>query len=166
MTALNPAPGLCKTVGEDMNALRLRLFRELPYPLGPETAAAVEAAQKRGVETWGLLAEGEVLEEWVRTQYVREGRIKLPWGAHIPFVESAPSSSPRASRPRASRCLSKTRSGPYSLMIPPSKPWSRWRTTRAVAWRNVTDAAFDARTEALWAALTGLVKSARLRPAR
>ncbi|MHB1345442.1 MAG: hypothetical protein ACYCX3_13955, partial [Thermoleophilia bacterium] len=51
---------LRSAVGGDMNDLRLLLCREFPYPLDPESAAAVEAAQKHGVETWDLLAEGEV----------------------------------------------------------------------------------------------------------
>ena len=45
---------LHKAIGRDTNDLRFRLCRELPYPLDPETAAAVEAAQKHGVLTWEL----------------------------------------------------------------------------------------------------------------
>ena len=78
---------LRRAVSDDMSLLHLRLCRETPYPLAGETAAVVEAARRFGVETWELFQESEILEDWVRAQYVREGKTELPRGAHIPFTD-------------------------------------------------------------------------------
>jgi hypothetical protein len=146
-------------VGQDTNALRLQLCRELAYPLDPETAAVVEAAQKYGVETWDLLAEGDLLEEWVREQYVREGKTELPWGAHIPYVD--PASIPPPSLPVPTeeeiRALFHDEAA-FQAFVEMAD------YTNGLA--DVTDAAFDARTEALWGALTGLVKSGEVADGR
>ncbi|MBU2601512.1 MAG: hypothetical protein KKA32_05005 [Actinobacteria bacterium] len=143
---------LRRAVGGDMNDLRFRLCREFPYPLNPETAAAIEAAQKHGVETWDLLAEGEVLDEWVRQQYVSEGRIELPWGAHIPFVDP-PSIPPPSFEVPAEEEI--------RALFPDEDSFQAFvgmeDYTNCLA--DVSDAAFDARAEALWAALTALVES-------
>lgn len=143
-------------VGRDTNALRLRLCRELAYPLDPATAAAVEAAQKYGVDTWELLSEGEVLEEWVREQFAREGRIELPLGAHIPFVDPASIPPPIYEVP--------TEEEIHALFLDEDTFHAFVEMTDHLGsgLADVTDAAFDARTEALRAALTGLVESAEV----
>src|SRR5665811_414887 len=140
---------LRRAVGGDMNDLRFRLCREFPYPLAPETAAAVEAAQKHGVETWDLIAEGGVLEEWVREQYVSEGRIELPWGAHIPFADPAsiPAPSFEVSTKEEIRALFSDEDS--------FEAFAEMRDyTNGLA--DVTNAAFDTRTKALWAAFVSL----------
>ncbi|MHB1345441.1 MAG: hypothetical protein ACYCX3_13950, partial [Thermoleophilia bacterium] len=93
-----------------------------------------------------------VLEDWVREQYVREGGVELPWGAHIPFVD--PASIP-----------------PPSFEVPTEEEiralFSDEDSFQAFAGMedhtnglaDVSDAAFDVRAEALGAALRGLVES-------
>ena len=40
-------------------------FRDLPYPLDTETAAAVEAALEHRVVSWNCLRDAETIEDWV-----------------------------------------------------------------------------------------------------
>lgn len=51
---------------------------QMPYPLDPETAAAVEAAKQHHVLTWDVLEEGDDIGEWVRDSFVAEGRTLPP----------------------------------------------------------------------------------------
>jgi hypothetical protein len=143
-------------VGQDTNTLRLQLCRELAYPLDPETAAVVKAAQKYSVETWELLAEGEVLEEWVREQYVREGKTELPWGAYVPFVHptSIPPPIDEVPTEEEIRALFHDEDA-FQAFVEMAD------YTNGLA--DVTDAAFDARRDALWAALDALVKSGEVK---
>ena len=55
----------------------------LPYPLEPETAAAVEAAKKHYVMTWEQFEEGGYPDDWVRKSFVRQGKTELPFGAYM-----------------------------------------------------------------------------------
>ncbi len=60
-----------------------RFDLELPAPLDPETAAAVDAARRHAVVTWESLVEMETVAEWVTAQYVEEGRTELPVWASL-----------------------------------------------------------------------------------
>jgi hypothetical protein len=55
---------------------------ELPYPLGPEAAAAVEAMKEHYVLTWDLIEEGDEITAWVQEYFVDQGRTTLPEGAY------------------------------------------------------------------------------------
>lgn|GEM_PF-1059107 len=147
-------------VGRDTNALRLKLCRELAYPLDAETAAVVEAAQKYGVETWDLLAEGEVLEEWVREQYVCEGRIELPWGAHVPFVDPASIPLPSYEVPTAEEIRALfLDEGAFQAFV-------EMTDHLGSGLADVSDAAFQARCAVLSAALAGLATSGEVTAGR
>jgi len=147
-------------VGRETNALRLELCRELAYPLDPETAAVVEAAQKYGVETWELLSEAEVLEEWVRAQYVREGRIELPWGAHVPFADPASIPPPSFEVPTAEEIRA------LFLDEDAFQAFVEMTDHLGSGLADVPDAAFQARCDALRAALAGLVTSGEVQAGR
>jgi len=47
----------------------IRFEMEMPYPLDPETAAAVEAAQRYHVMNWEVLEEGDELDQWVTDSF-------------------------------------------------------------------------------------------------
>ncbi|MBI4498974.1 MAG: hypothetical protein HY689_13865 [Chloroflexi bacterium] len=68
-------------VSDQMASIRRRVYDE-PYPLEPETAAAVEAAQQHAVETWDSLAEVGVIEDWTADALVEQGAWRLPLGAY------------------------------------------------------------------------------------
>jgi hypothetical protein len=59
-----------------------RVGMELPYPLDPETAAAVNAAKEHHVMTWELLEEGEEIPGWVENYFVAQGKPDLPYEAY------------------------------------------------------------------------------------
>jgi hypothetical protein len=67
---------------EQMTWNWFRVGIELPYPLDPETVAAVDAAREHYVLTWELLKEGEQITEWVQDYFVAQGRSELPDGAY------------------------------------------------------------------------------------
>jgi hypothetical protein len=55
---------------------------ELPYPLDPGTAAAVDAAKEHYVLTWELLEEGDDITSWVQDYFLAQGKTVLPEGAY------------------------------------------------------------------------------------
>jgi hypothetical protein len=59
-----------------------RVGLELPYPLGCDTAAAVEAAKEHYVLTWELLEEGDQITGWVQEYFAAQGKSELPDGAY------------------------------------------------------------------------------------
>jgi hypothetical protein len=59
-----------------------RVGLELPYPLDPETAAAVEALKEHYILTWELLEEGDEITGWVTDSFLAEGKTELPDGAY------------------------------------------------------------------------------------
>ena len=54
----------------------------MPSPLDPETAPAIDAAQRHHVLTWEVLEEGDDLGEWLRQSFLADGRTALPDGAY------------------------------------------------------------------------------------
>ena len=62
---------------------RIRAEMQMPFPLDPETAAAVDAAKRHHVLTWEVLEEGEEIGQWVRDSFVAEGNTALPDGAYL-----------------------------------------------------------------------------------
>ncbi|HZA25943.1 MAG TPA: hypothetical protein VFA32_25690, partial [Dehalococcoidia bacterium] len=59
-----------------------RVGMELPYPLDPETAAAVDAAKEHHVMTWELLEEGEEITGWVEDYFLAQAKPDLPYEAY------------------------------------------------------------------------------------
>jgi hypothetical protein len=59
-----------------------RVGMELPYPLDPETASAVDAAREHHVLPWELLENGDGLTGWVQEYFVTQGKSLLPDGAY------------------------------------------------------------------------------------
>ncbi|MCX5999094.1 MAG: hypothetical protein NTU41_05730 [Chloroflexi bacterium] len=55
---------------------------EMPYPLDPETAAAVDAAIKHHVTTWEQLDEDGTIETWLFDHLVKQGATELPDSAY------------------------------------------------------------------------------------
>jgi len=70
-------------IDQRMRWNRVRAEMQMPYPLDPETAAAVEAAKQHHVLAWEDLEEGDDIGEWVRDSFVAEGRTLLPDGAYL-----------------------------------------------------------------------------------
>ena len=61
-----------RALNEDMMLAVSQISMELPYPLDPETADAVEAARKHHVITWEELEEH--IQEWVLQSFIDEGK--------------------------------------------------------------------------------------------
>jgi hypothetical protein len=59
-----------------------RVGAELPYPLDPETAAAVDAARENYVLTWEVLEEGDDITNWVQEYFTAQGKQELPYQAY------------------------------------------------------------------------------------
>ena len=87
---------LVRHVNDDLRARRLVLERRLPYPLDPERAAAVEAAQRYHVTTWEELEaeeEPETVEQIRRlceSGEIAEGRCVDLVSVSVPFLQSVP----------------------------------------------------------------------------
>jgi len=62
---------------------RMQMAMELSYPLDPETASAVAAAQKHHVMSWKGIEEGDDLDGWLLRNYLAEGKMALPDGAYL-----------------------------------------------------------------------------------
>jgi hypothetical protein len=67
---------------DEMTWSWFKIGLELPYPLDPEAAAAVEAAKEQYVLTWELLEEGDEITGWVQDYFLAEGETALPEGAY------------------------------------------------------------------------------------
>jgi hypothetical protein len=76
-------------LGDQLRTTSLRLERAWPYPLDPETARAVAAAENFGVETWEVIGEAGTTGEWLDEQLRREGRTQLPLFAGLVAEEHA-----------------------------------------------------------------------------
>ena len=61
---------------------RMRVGLQMPYPLDPETAAAVDAAIENYVMPWEMVDESDELTRWVIDSFVAEGKTELPEGAY------------------------------------------------------------------------------------
>ncbi len=72
-----------QALNDQMRWNQVRSEMQMPYPLDPETAAAVEAAKQHHVLTWDVLEEGDDIGEWLRDSFVAEGRTPLPDGAYL-----------------------------------------------------------------------------------
>ena len=64
----------------DMPAMYSRV---IPYPLDPETAAAVKAAIQNDVTTWEDFENGDNLDEWFNQYLLDRGEKEIPDGAFI-----------------------------------------------------------------------------------
>jgi hypothetical protein len=60
--------------------------RVIPYPLDPETAAAVKSAIQNDVTIWEDFDNGDYLDEWFYTYLLDQGAREIPEGAFT-FVE-------------------------------------------------------------------------------
>jgi hypothetical protein len=67
---------------DEMTWSWFKIGLELPYPLDPEAAAAVEAAKEQYVLTWELLEEGDEIIGWVQDYFLAKGETALPEGAY------------------------------------------------------------------------------------
>jgi hypothetical protein len=74
-----------------------RVGMELPYPLDPETTAAVDAAKEHYVLTWDLLEEGDNITSWVQKYFENQGKDELPYQAYSLRESSNPPSTSRPS---------------------------------------------------------------------
>ncbi|HZA24727.1 MAG TPA: hypothetical protein VFA32_19375 [Dehalococcoidia bacterium] len=59
-----------------------RMGLELPYPLDPQTAAAVDVVKEHYVLTWDLLEESDDITRWVQDYFVARGKSLLPEDAY------------------------------------------------------------------------------------
>jgi hypothetical protein len=71
-----------RAMSSSMTVALGQFSRELPYPLAPETGAAVESAIQRHVIIWEQFEEGGYIEEWVKKTYVEEGKRELPFWSY------------------------------------------------------------------------------------
>ena len=61
---------------------RMMVALNMPYPLVPETADAVDAAIQNHVIPWEALEESDDVAGWVTYSFVAEGKTELPEGAY------------------------------------------------------------------------------------
>ncbi|MFQ6027185.1 MAG: hypothetical protein ACE5Q6_06815 [Dehalococcoidia bacterium] len=61
---------------------RMLVGLRLPYPLDPETVAAVEGAIEHYVMPWEVLEESDDLSRWVTNSFLAEGKDELPDDAY------------------------------------------------------------------------------------
>ena len=61
---------------------RVMVSLEIPYPLDPEAASAVEAAKHQYVTTGEMLEEGGEPGQWLLESFLAEGRTALPDNAY------------------------------------------------------------------------------------
>ena len=66
---------------------RLMVGLNMPYPLDPETAAAVDAAIQNHLITWEALEESDEVAGWVTDSFVAEGKTELPSGVYRPQLD-------------------------------------------------------------------------------
>lgn len=71
-----------QAVDDQVRWNQIRIEMQMPYPLDPEAAAAVDAAKRHHVLTWEVLEEGDDVGQWVRDAFVAEGKTLLPDGAY------------------------------------------------------------------------------------
>ena len=71
-----------QALGRRMRLSQIRVGIEMPYPLDPETAVAIEAAKKHYVLTWDALEEGDDLHHWLIESFLADGKTALPDGAY------------------------------------------------------------------------------------
>ena len=75
---------MAERIDREQSMIRhLVLNMEIPFPLDPETAAAVEAAKENYVLPWKALEEGDEVLGWVKDSFVNEGKTPLPDGAYF-----------------------------------------------------------------------------------
>ena len=65
-------------LGKKLQWSRVQVELEMPYPLDPETAPAVDAARQNYVFTWEDLEEGDELVHWLLDSFLAEGKTTLP----------------------------------------------------------------------------------------
>lgn len=56
--------------------------KEMPYPVDPDMAAAIDAAIKNHVTTWFELEDAEVFDGWLREHYLDKGAVEFPEGSY------------------------------------------------------------------------------------
>ncbi|MFQ6030895.1 MAG: hypothetical protein ACE5Q6_25800 [Dehalococcoidia bacterium] len=61
---------------------RMLVGLRMPYPLDPETAAAVDAAIENSVMPWEVLEEGDELARWITDSFLAQGKTELPEHAY------------------------------------------------------------------------------------
>jgi hypothetical protein len=57
--------------------------KEMPYPVDPDMAAAIDAAIKNHVTTWFELEDAEVFDGWLREQYLDKGAVEFRRLLHL-----------------------------------------------------------------------------------
>ena len=62
---------------------RMMVGLRLPYPLEPQTAAAVDAAIQNYVMPWEVLDESDELAGWISDSFLAQGKTELPDGAYL-----------------------------------------------------------------------------------
>jgi len=71
-----------QALDRQMRLNRIRVAREMPYPLDSDAVAAVEAAKLHHVMTWEDLNDGGDLGQWLVETFVANGKTALPDGAY------------------------------------------------------------------------------------
>ncbi len=61
---------------------RMMVGLNMPYPLDPETATAVDAAIQNHLIPWEALEQSDDVTGWVTDSFVAEGKTELPEGAY------------------------------------------------------------------------------------
>ena len=141
-------------VSGHLNSLSWDLELEWPYPLDEETARAVKAAEGHSVETWKMVEEGDIVQEWVDEQYKREGRSELPPGAGW-SKKGEPAPFPFVAPP-----LEKLR-----LLFGSEAAWQAYLADAdfSYGFADVADGDYEARHDAVEAALAKLVEAGQVK---
>ena len=125
------------------------ISNETPYPVSAELAATVDAASANYVKTWQSLEDVATIADWVTVQYVAEGRAELPFGADsVHAVDGFGSSLPLSSDQE------------LRLLFDDDAAYQEFAARRDFSHglADVRDEEFEARCDAVEAALRELVK--------
>jgi len=127
----------------------MRMATELSYPLDPETASAVDAAQKHHVMSWEESEEGGDLDTWLLRNYLAEGKMALPDGAYLvrDGIESRYHPIPSPNEVRA--------------LFKDEDSFRKFQDVADYSYglADVPDAAYEERYEELLQAVKGVVKA-------
>jgi hypothetical protein len=126
-----------------------RVGLEIPYPLDPHTAAAVDAAKEHYVLTWDLLEEGDDITGWVQDYFAAQGKSGLPAGAYTLRESSHPPSTSRPSEEEVQALFSDETEFQKFLA---SEDYS-------YSLADVPDQGFEARWDSVLQAIKALVSS-------
>jgi hypothetical protein len=140
-----------RSLRDQMTWSWFRVGLELPYPLDPMTAAAVDALKEHYVLTWDLLEEGDEISGWVVDYFIAQGKTALPAGAYS-FQEEG------------ERRSTKPTEEDVRALFADETEFQKFLTSEDYSYglADVTDREFEAKWDSVYQAIKGLVELGKL----